>query len=146
MLSLSPAKILVVLVIALIVLGPEKLPGMARQLGAAWGDLRRLRARLESEVRGVFPDLPPSHEVAQAVRSPLSFLDRLADEHERSSGGTANGTANGSPAATDGAATAVGSGGNGSGWRAPPTEGPPPARSGAGEGKLPAVPDDPSMN
>lgn len=83
MLSLSPAKLLVILVIALIVLGPEKLPGVARQLGAAWGDVRRWRVRLEEEVRGVFPDLPPPHQVAQAVRSPLAFLDRLADEHER---------------------------------------------------------------
>src|SRR5580658_319856 len=84
MLSLSPAKLLVLLVIALIVLGPEKLPQVARQLGAAWGDLRRFRSRLESDVRGAFPDLPPTHEVAQAVRSPLAFLDRLADEHEKS--------------------------------------------------------------
>src|ERR1700690_285593 len=84
MLSLSPAKLLVLLVIALIVLGPEKLPQVARQLGAAWGDLRRFRSRLESDVRGAFPDLPPSHEVAQAVRSPLAFLDRLADKHEKS--------------------------------------------------------------
>jgi TatA/E family protein of Tat protein translocase len=84
MLSLSPAKLLVLLVVALIVLGPDKLPQVARQLGAAWGDLRRFRARLESDVRGAFPDLPPTHEVAQAVRSPLAFLDRLADEHEKS--------------------------------------------------------------
>lgn len=82
MLSLSPAKILVVLVIALIVLGPDKLPDVARQVGAMWGDLRKWRARLESEVRGTFPELPPTHEVVQAVRSPLSFLDRLADAHE----------------------------------------------------------------
>jgi Sec-independent protein translocase protein TatA len=68
----------------LVVLGPDKLPQVARQLGAAWGDLRRFRARLESDVRGAFPDLPPTHEVAQAVRSPLAFLDRLADEHEKS--------------------------------------------------------------
>src|SRR5580704_19444182 len=84
MLSLSPAKLLVILVIALIVLGPEKLPQVARQIGAAWHDLRQWRTRLESEVRGTFPNLPPTHEVAQAVRSPLAFLDRLADEHERS--------------------------------------------------------------
>jgi len=84
MLSLSPAKLLVVLVIALIVLGPEKLPQVARQLGAFWGDVRRWRERLESEVRNTFPDLPPTHEVVQAVRSPLSFLDRLADAHEGS--------------------------------------------------------------
>ena len=83
MLSLSPAKLLVILIIALIVLGPEKLPQLARQLGAAWHDLRRLRSRLENEVRSTFPDLPPAHEVAQVMRSPLAFLDRLADEHDR---------------------------------------------------------------
>jgi sec-independent protein translocase protein TatB len=86
MLSLSPAKLLVILVVALIVLGPEKLPQVARQIGAAWHDLRLWRSRLENEVRGTFPNLPPTHEVAQAVRSPLAFLDRLADEHERSLG------------------------------------------------------------
>ena len=78
MLSLSPAKLLVILVIALIVLGPEKLPQVARQIGAAWHDLRQWRSRIESEVRGAFPDLPPTHEVATIVRSPLAFLDRLA--------------------------------------------------------------------
>src|SRR5579863_4763447 len=83
MLSLSPAKLLVILIIALVVLGPEKLPQVARQLGAAWHDLRQWRSRMEDEVRGAFPNLPPTHEVAQAVRSPLAFLDRLADEHER---------------------------------------------------------------
>jgi sec-independent protein translocase protein TatB len=83
MLSLSPAKLLVILVVALIVLGPDKLPHMARQLGAFWHDIRLWRGRIESEVRDTFPNLPPSHEVARVVRSPLAFLDRLADEHER---------------------------------------------------------------
>ncbi len=164
MLSLSPAKILVVLVIALIVLGPEKLPGVARQMGAAWGEIRRFRARLENEVRGVFPDLPPTHEVAQAVRSPLSFLNRLADEHERNQ---PNGNQAGASAVT-GAGTE-----GGSGTRAPPGDGagggdgagasvrPAGADAGGAHGNegtvwfateraagepLPVAPDDPSMN
>lgn len=83
MLSLDPAKVLVVLVVALVVLGPDKLPRAARQVGAAWHQLRRWRARLEEEVRGTFPDLPPAHTISQAVRSPLSFLDRLADAHDQ---------------------------------------------------------------
>ena len=91
MLDLSPVKLLVLLVVALIVLGPDKLPQVARQLGAAWGDLRRFRTRLESDVRGAFPDLPPTHEVAQAVRSPLAFLERLADEHEKAQAAAADG-------------------------------------------------------
>jgi len=154
MLSLSPAKLLVLLVIALIVLGPEKLPQVARQLGAAWGELRRFRTRLESDVRGAFPDLPPTHEVAQAVRSPLAFLDRLADEHEKSKeaeaagpdGGAGPVTATGppGPSATNGNGNGNGNGAHDVDRGALTGEG-----GGAGPeawGPLAAVPDDPSMN
>ncbi len=89
---LSPAKILVILVVALVVLGPDKLPKMAKQLGGFWGDFRRFRERLETDVRGSFPDLPSTETITQAVRSPLSFLDKLADSH-----GTEN-----SPTSADG--------------------------------------------
>lgn len=81
MLFLSPAKLLIILVIALVVLGPDKLPKMAKQIGSLWGDFRRFREKLESEVRGNLPDLPSTDTITQAVRSPLSFLDRLADAH-----------------------------------------------------------------
>jgi sec-independent protein translocase protein TatB len=63
--SFGPAKILIVLTVALIVLGPEKLPQMTRQIGKAWGDFRRFREHLEGEVRGalgedlVRPFTPP---------------------------------------------------------------------------------------
>ncbi|MGH9081027.1 MAG: twin-arginine translocase TatA/TatE family subunit [Acidimicrobiales bacterium] len=82
---LSPAKLFVILVVALVVLGPDKLPKMAKQLGALWGDLRALRAKLESEVRGTFPDVPSTDTITQAVRSPLAFLDHLADSHREGS-------------------------------------------------------------
>lgn len=92
MVFLSPAKVLVILVVALVVLGPDKLPKMARQLGGLWGDFRRFRQRFESDVRGSFPDLPSSEKIVQAVRSPISFLDTLADTHspgnEAASGST----------------------------------------------------------
>jgi TatA/E family protein of Tat protein translocase len=82
MVLLSPPKLLMILVIALIVLGPDKLPSVARRIGAAWRDFGRWRAQLESEVRATFPDLPSTTEVARAVRSPISVLDRLAAEHD----------------------------------------------------------------
>ncbi len=78
---LSPAKVLVILVVALVVLGPDKLPKVAKQIGGLWGDFRRFRQRLESDVRGTFPDLPSTDRIAQAVRSPISFLDDLAETH-----------------------------------------------------------------
>jgi sec-independent protein translocase protein TatB len=79
---LSPAKLLVVLLVAIIVLGPDKLPKVARQIGSLWGDFRRLRERLETDVRGNFPDLPSTEKISQAVRSPITFLDSLADTHD----------------------------------------------------------------
>jgi Sec-independent protein translocase protein TatA len=142
--------LLVVLVVALIVLGPEKLPQLARQLGAAWGDLRRFRARLESDVRGAFPDLPPAHEVAQAVRSPLAFLDRLADEHERSKASEENGSsadAEAAPGPSPPAAAVPNGNGNGTGGH--------PVETAVGEwgrdraaafGSALPGPDDPTMN
>ena len=85
---LSPAKILVVLVVAVVVLGPDKLPKVARQVGALWGEFRRLRERLETDVRGNFPDLPSTEKITQAVRSPITFLDSLADSHAAANGAT----------------------------------------------------------
>jgi Sec-independent protein translocase protein TatA len=55
--GLDPAKIFILLVIALIVVGPERLPGAARQLGGAWRELNRLREKFETEVRAIVPDL-----------------------------------------------------------------------------------------
>ncbi|MGH9097775.1 MAG: twin-arginine translocase TatA/TatE family subunit [Acidimicrobiales bacterium] len=83
---LSPAKLLIILVVALVVMGPDKLPKVAKQIGGLWGDFRRFRQRLETDVRGSFPDLPPTDKIAQAVRSPLSFLGDLADAHESENG------------------------------------------------------------
>ena len=146
MLSLSPAKILVVLVIMLIVLGPDKLPGMARQIGATWHDFRTWRSKLETEVRGTFPDLPPTQEVARVVRSPLAFLDRLAAEHERNLAEDGKGS---DPASSPPPGTLTGP--------SPPSSDTPPANAG-GNGwaahlgvrdtrTTPQVaPDDPSMN
>ncbi len=127
MLSLSPAKLLVILVVALIVLGPDKLPGLARQAGAAWHDLRAWRSRLESEVRGVFPDLPSAQQVTQAVRSPLSFLDDLADKHAASNGDAGKAGAGSSPAAANGAGGGPAGARDGSWARQPPASGAAPA-------------------
>lgn len=57
--SIGPAEILVVLVVALVVLGPNRLPDAARSVGKAMGELRRATAGLQSEVRDAFSDAPP---------------------------------------------------------------------------------------
>jgi len=47
--QIGPLEILVVAVVALIVFGPEKLPEIARSLGKAASELRRVAGEVRSE-------------------------------------------------------------------------------------------------
>jgi Tat protein translocase TatB subunit len=48
--SLGPTEILVVLVVALLVLGPDKLPSAARQMGKFYRELRSLTSSVKTQV------------------------------------------------------------------------------------------------
>ena len=56
--NIGPAEILVVLVVALVVLGPSRLPDAARSLGKAMSEFRRVSSGIQSEVRDAFADAP----------------------------------------------------------------------------------------
>ena len=58
--SIGPVEVLVVLVVALLVLGPQKLPDAARSVGRAIGEIRRYTAGFQNEMRDAFADPPPS--------------------------------------------------------------------------------------
>ena len=69
--SLGPAEILVILVIALLVFGPNKMPEIAKQVGKGFREFRRVQQHLKSELRDVVaefdsPSASPSVE-QQAV-------------------------------------------------------------------------------
>ena len=51
--SLGPAEILVILVIALLVFGPNKMPDIARQVGKGFREFQRVQQHLKSELRDV---------------------------------------------------------------------------------------------
>jgi sec-independent protein translocase protein TatB len=58
--SLGPEKIILILVVALIVFGPQRLPEIARQVGAAMRELRRMQDTVRSEMEQVLrPDFEP---------------------------------------------------------------------------------------
>jgi sec-independent protein translocase protein TatB len=78
MLNLDPGKLLVIAVVAIILLGPDRLPQVARQVGGAWRSFNEFRHRMESEVRSTIPDLPPTSEIARLARSPSALLDHLS--------------------------------------------------------------------
>jgi Sec-independent protein translocase protein TatA len=56
-LNLDPAKLVVILVLALVVMGPEKMQSSARHFGAMWRSVSDLRAKAEQQVRDALPDL-----------------------------------------------------------------------------------------
>lgn len=54
--AFSPAHILIVLTVALIVLGPKELPKVVRGVAKAMRELRALRARLDEEIHSIIDD------------------------------------------------------------------------------------------
>jgi len=109
-LNLDPAKLLVIAVVAVILLGPDKLPQVARQVGAAWRSFAEFRHKMEAEVRSSIPDLPSSADIARLARSPSALLDHLSSMDSPSTDGeaTTNGavpTNGAEPVATPAAST-----------------------------------------
>ena len=56
--SLGPAEILVVLLVALIFLGPKRLPDAARQLGKAMREFKSATSGIEAELRDALHSVP----------------------------------------------------------------------------------------
>ncbi len=71
--SLGPLEILVVLVVAMLVFGPDKLPEIARQVGKGLSELRRvqhhLRGELDDAIHSVMDDDKP--QVASPDAAPI---------------------------------------------------------------------------
>ncbi len=79
MFNLDPAKLLIIGVVAMLLLGPDKLPQVARQIGGAWRSFNEFRHRMETEVRGSIPDLPSTNDIAKLARSPSALLNHLSN-------------------------------------------------------------------
>jgi sec-independent protein translocase protein TatB len=56
MFNLGGGEILVILLIALIVLGPQRLPEAARKLGSAIGEVKRMANGFQNEIKSAFDD------------------------------------------------------------------------------------------
>lgn len=85
--NVGGAEVLVILVVALLVLGPEKLPGAARQVGKAIGELRRLGSGFQAEMRDAMqepvsrePETEPAPEPPRRRARPLEAAP--AELHE----------------------------------------------------------------
>lgn len=67
--QLGPAEILVVLVIALLVFGPTRLPEVGRQVGRAVKELRRFQQTISKDVHEVF-DAGEATDATHAAEPP----------------------------------------------------------------------------
>jgi sec-independent protein translocase protein TatA len=70
--SLGPAEILVILVVALIVLGPKRLPEAGRQVGKAIAEVRKWSQGFQDEIRNAvdFDPKPPSYPTPPPGQEP----------------------------------------------------------------------------
>ena len=71
--SIGTAEILVVLVVALLVLGPSKLPDAARSVGRAIGEFRRYTSGFQSELREAFSEPEPSYPASPSDRASVDW-------------------------------------------------------------------------
>ncbi|MBM3638258.1 MAG: hypothetical protein FJW98_02355 [Actinobacteria bacterium] len=66
MFNLSGSEVVFLLLAGLVVLGPERLPGVIRRVGKTYGQLRRMASSFEAEMKETFGE--PLEEIRGAVK------------------------------------------------------------------------------
>lgn len=90
MFGISLTELILILIVALVVVGPERLPELARQFGAFIRDMRRMYENLRAEIGPEFDEfernihdlraLDPRHQVRSYGQSLLEDLSKDAPE------------------------------------------------------------------
>lgn len=76
MFNLSGSEILFLLVAGLVVLGPERLPGVIRKAAKTYGDLRSMARNFEQEFKGTFDEpLKELRNTAEELRTGFGQVD-----------------------------------------------------------------------
>ncbi len=78
MLDLSPTKLIIIFIVVIVLMGPKRLPQVARQMGVAWKKLTGFQQQIEHDLRQQMPDLPSSQEIVRFARSPVTMLNQFA--------------------------------------------------------------------
>lgn len=125
--NISPEKLFFIAVVALLVLGPQRLPAVARSVGKMLGELRRLTGGLQGEMRDALAEPRQIFQEAMGEADLRSVTGSVSDSVR----GLLNPPDAPVPASPDGASAVA---------ERAPTESPP------GPTSLPTPPDDPSLN
>src|SRR5438046_336632 len=88
MFNVGPLELLVILIVALVVVGPEKLPDLARTIGRAMRELRKIQDDLRDTIRfeGEDTPQPAEHQVRPVYDEPSEA--RTTEIQEVGSGST----------------------------------------------------------
>ena len=76
MFNFSGSEISFLLLAGLVVLGPERLPGVIRQVGKVYGEIRRTTQGIERELRSTFDEpMKDLRSTAESIRSGFGEVD-----------------------------------------------------------------------
>ena len=76
--NLSGSEIVIILLLALVVLGPEKLPEAIRRFGRVYGELRRVSKGFQSEFKEAFDE--PLRELRETAHMTSDAVKKMMDE------------------------------------------------------------------
>ena len=81
MFNFSGSEIIFLLILGLVVLGPEKLPGVLRKAGRLYGEFKRVTSDAQSELRQAFDQ--PMRDLQSTAKSYQTFFTDAAKEVTR---------------------------------------------------------------
>lgn len=76
--SIGAPEILVVLIVGLIVLGPNRLPQAAKQVGKAMAEFRRVSSGVQAEIRDAFTEPVPGTPPIPPAPTSAAVADEVA--------------------------------------------------------------------
>jgi sec-independent protein translocase protein TatB len=88
MFNIGPGELIVILILALVLLGPDKLPEMARTVGKGMRELRRATEDLKDQVETEFYKLDEQKPVVKAPEGPRFAKGALPAAPDSSSAST----------------------------------------------------------
>ena len=92
MFNVGGGELLVILLLALIVLGPQKLPGAVRTAGRVMGEVRRISSGFQQELKSAFDEADGDENLPRRRESaPLAATVADAEAEARSAATTADG-------------------------------------------------------
>ena len=107
MFGIGPTELIVILVIALLVLGPTRLPELARALGKAMGEFRRATSDISEELENARIMLEEETRRTAKASQPDARVSRTQRVEAKPAATAAGDAAAAAPTATEGATVAA---------------------------------------